>query len=102
MSGWDTSEAKLVSDIACMFFDAQTVKSVPSDYARSVIAVVREHDETKRRAANKLSGAELERFSQDDSGLPSRFARVTMDIALECERRLDALATSLTKAGGAP
>ena len=36
--GWDLSEDKLVSDIACLFFDAQTVKSVPSDYARTAIA----------------------------------------------------------------
>jgi hypothetical protein len=50
MGTWDTSEDKLVSDIACMFFDSQTVKSVPSDYARAVIAAVREVDAARRKA----------------------------------------------------
>jgi hypothetical protein len=73
---WDISDDKLVSDIACMFFDAQTVKSVPSDYARSVIAAVREHDAAKRP---KRDGV-----------------RTAMDVALECEARLDTIYAAMT------
>jgi RecJ-like exonuclease len=44
---WDTSEDKLVSDVGLMFFDAMSVKSVPSSYAKAVIKMVRDHDKGK-------------------------------------------------------
>jgi hypothetical protein len=38
------TEADLLNEIALMFFDAMTVKCVPSDYAKCVIKKVRDFD----------------------------------------------------------
>jgi RecJ-like exonuclease len=46
---WDTSEDKLVNDVALMFFDAMAVKSDSSSYAKTVIKMVRDHDKEKRK-----------------------------------------------------
>jgi RecJ-like exonuclease len=44
---WENSEFKLISDISVMFHDAMSVKCVPSDYAKAVIKMVRDHDREK-------------------------------------------------------
>jgi hypothetical protein len=38
----------LINEISLMFADAMTVRCVPSDYAKAVIAKVRVHDELRK------------------------------------------------------
>jgi hypothetical protein len=85
----------LINDLSCMFFDAQTVKSVPSDYAKAAIARVR-RDEDTLRALLAEAGDGLEECINDlDSADQFAGHRVTDQRVI---RRARALRAKIEKA----